>query len=146
MVNVGVKWNNYFMIILTYFDAKKISDGWRERIDEVFSKLPDVKITHAESLQDTSLRSAQGDGDVLIFGFSDGREGSWTQIFPYIGERRIPVMLTGELDKDHLRRVFREHTGQTLETLDTVQFYSEVEGVLARIEGRHARHMGERKE
>jgi hypothetical protein len=134
------------MNILTFFDPRKISDGWRERIDKVFSTNPNAKITHAESLQDLSLRSGQGDGDVLIFGFSDGRSGSWTQIFPFIGERRVPVMLTGELDKDYFRHTFHEHTGQTLETIDTVQFYGELEGMLARIEARHAHHMGERKE
>lgn len=134
------------MNILTYFDAKKISDGWRTRVEEVFSRVPNAKVTHVDTLEGVSPRAGQIEHDVIVFGFSDGKEGLWTQIFPHIRERQIPILLTGDLDKEFYRRIFREHTGHPLETLDTVQFYVEAPSLLQRIEEKYTRHMGERKE
>ncbi len=134
------------MNIFTYFDQKKILDGWRERIDKRFSDIPNARISHLDSLQDIPQSSDQREGDVFIFGFSDGKEGSWTQVFSHIGDRHIPVMLNGELDKDYYRRVFREQTGHVLEMLDTVQFYRDATEVIEHIHMRRAQHMGERKE
>ena len=134
------------MNILTYFDQKKITDGWRERVAQVFSSVSDTTVIHVESLDDMFHRMDTRGSEAVVFGFSDGIGGSWMQIFPHVKEHHIPIILTGDLDKEQYKRIFRERTGHALETLDTVQFYTETPSLLQRIEERHARHMGERKE
>ena len=126
------------MKILTFFDEAKVSDGWRVHVERAFSALPQAEFIHAETIEEIAERMKTEGTAVVVAGFSDGYEGTWTTLFPYFQTGQTPVLITGDLDRDRYRLLFQDQTGLPLEMLDSVQFYSQTESLIRSITERQS--------